>query len=107
MGSVATALRVDQVTKRYGDFVAVSQLSFEIPTGTIYGILGPNGAGKTTTLRMVNDILAPDEGDPAGQDLLRERAVLVGLHHVPHPVGIRGGWPGRRAQDAAPQLCIL
>ncbi|HTM20741.1 MAG TPA: ATP-binding cassette domain-containing protein [Kofleriaceae bacterium] len=57
-----TALRLDEVTKRYGEFTAVDRLSLEIPAGTIWGILGPNGAGKTTTLRMVNDILAPDQG---------------------------------------------
>ncbi len=56
------ALRLEGVTKRYGDFVAVDGLSLEIPAGTIWGLLGPNGAGKTTTLRMVNDILAPDQG---------------------------------------------
>ena len=53
------------VTKQYGDFVAVGELSFEVPRGVIYGILGPNGAGKTTTLRMINDIIAPDEGEIA------------------------------------------
>jgi ABC-2 type transport system ATP-binding protein len=56
------ALRLEGVVKRYGEFTAVDRISFEIPAGTIWGILGPNGAGKTTTLRMVNDILAPDEG---------------------------------------------
>ena len=50
------------VTKRYGDFVAVGDLSLEVPSGVVYGVLGPNGAGKTTTLRMLNDILAPDTG---------------------------------------------
>jgi ABC-2 type transport system ATP-binding protein len=59
----APALRVREVTKRYGSFVAVAGLSFEVPAGSIYGVLGPNGAGKTTTLRMINDILAPDEGE--------------------------------------------
>lgn len=56
------AIEVDAVVKRYGDFVAVDALSFEIPAGCIYGVLGPNGAGKTTTLRMINDIIAPDAG---------------------------------------------
>jgi ABC-2 type transport system ATP-binding protein len=59
---VGFALRLEGVVKRYGEFTAVDRISFEIPAGTIWGILGPNGAGKTTTLRMVNDILAPDEG---------------------------------------------
>lgn len=62
MSDSSCSVRVSHVTKRYGDFVAVGDLSFEVKTGLIYGILGPNGAGKTTTLRMINDILLPDEG---------------------------------------------
>ncbi|MEX0692442.1 MAG: ATP-binding cassette domain-containing protein [Gemmatimonadales bacterium] len=56
------ALHVDRVTKRFGDFVAVNEISLAVPTGTIYGFLGPNGAGKTTTIRMVMSILYPDQG---------------------------------------------
>jgi ABC-2 type transport system ATP-binding protein len=55
-------LRLHEVSKRYGEFAAVSGLGFEVPAGGIYGILGPNGAGKSTTLRMINDIIAPDAG---------------------------------------------
>jgi len=50
------------VSKRFGSHRAVEALSLVIPRGVIYGVLGPNGAGKSTTLRMINDILAPDEG---------------------------------------------
>ncbi len=50
------------IRKCYGDFVAVDGLSLAIPPGSIYGLLGPNGAGKSTTLRMLMDIIAPDEG---------------------------------------------
>jgi len=50
------------VTKRFGDFVAVDDLSLDVPEGKIFGFLGPNGAGKTTTLRMVLDMLRPDGG---------------------------------------------
>ncbi len=57
------SVQVSKVTKRYGDFLAVDDLSFQVPKGVVYGILGPNGAGKTTTLRMINDILLPDEGE--------------------------------------------
>ncbi|HET6613527.1 MAG TPA: ATP-binding cassette domain-containing protein [Kofleriaceae bacterium] len=57
-----TAVSVAGVTKAYGNFVAVSDLSFEVPAGTIYGVLGPNGAGKTTTLRMITNITIPDRG---------------------------------------------
>jgi ABC-2 type transport system ATP-binding protein len=59
---VSAAIRVDRVDKRYGDFVAVDALSFEVPRGVVYGVLGPNGAGKSTTLRMINDIIGPDAG---------------------------------------------
>jgi len=57
-----TALAVHAVTKRYGDFTAVSGLTFDVKRGEIFAMLGPNGAGKTTTLRMILDILKPDEG---------------------------------------------
>ena len=56
------ALTLDDVTKRFGQFVAVDKLSLRIPKGSIYGFLGPNGAGKTTTIRMVMSIFYPDEG---------------------------------------------
>jgi ABC-2 type transport system ATP-binding protein len=56
------ALVLDRVTKRFGAHVAVDALSLRIPRGSIYGFLGPNGAGKTTTIRMVTNILQPDEG---------------------------------------------
>jgi ABC-2 type transport system ATP-binding protein len=57
-----TAVRLARVTKQYGDFKAVTDLSLTVDRGVVYGVLGPNGAGKTTTLRMINDILAPDAG---------------------------------------------
>jgi ABC-2 type transport system ATP-binding protein len=56
------ALAVHGVSKTYGDFNAVSDLTLEVPHGTIYGFLGPNGAGKTTTIRMVLDIIKPTKG---------------------------------------------
>ena len=59
---MANALEIDHVTKRFGQFYAVKQLSLSIPRQAIYGLLGPNGAGKTTTIRMVMNIIVPDEG---------------------------------------------
>jgi ABC-2 type transport system ATP-binding protein len=56
------ALEVENISKSFGDFYAVKNLSFKIPEGTIYSLLGPNGAGKTTTIRMVMNIIIPDEG---------------------------------------------
>jgi len=55
-------LRVENITKRFGDFTAVEDLSFEVKAGRVFGFLGPNGAGKTTTIRMIVGITAPDEG---------------------------------------------
>ncbi len=56
------ALEIENISKRFGDFYAVKKLSLKVPGGTIYGLLGPNGAGKTTTIRMVMNIIIPDEG---------------------------------------------
>ncbi len=50
------------VTKRFGDFTAVADLSLAVHAGRIFGLLGPNGAGKTTTIRMIVNIFAPDSG---------------------------------------------
>lgn len=55
-------LRVDNVSKHYGDFTAVENLSFNVKAGRVFGFLGPNGAGKTTTIRMIVGITFPDEG---------------------------------------------
>lgn len=60
--SVATVV-LRNVTKRFGDFTAVSDLSLEVRAGRIFGLLGPNGAGKTTTIRMIVNIFAPDSGE--------------------------------------------
>jgi len=57
------AVSLTKVTKRFRDFCAVRDLSFEIKRGAVFGLLGPNGAGKTTTIRMIVNILAPDSGD--------------------------------------------
>ena len=57
-----SVLRLDSVTKRFENFTAVDDLSFEVPQGGVFGFLGANGAGKTTTLRMALDILRPTSG---------------------------------------------
>jgi len=57
------ALEIENISKKFDSFYAVRNLSFKIPEGTIYGLLGPNGAGKTTTIRMIMNIIIPDEGN--------------------------------------------
>lgn len=58
--SIAVAMR--GLTKRYGNTVAVNNLSLDIPAGSFYGLVGPNGAGKTTTINMFTGMLIPDAG---------------------------------------------
>jgi ABC-2 type transport system ATP-binding protein len=67
-------IRVQHLVKRFGDFTAVNDVSFEVPKGEIFAFLGPNGAGKTTTIKVLTTLLAPTSGslelnglDPARQ----------------------------------------
>ncbi len=57
------SISLRRLVKSFGSHRAVDRLSLEVPTGSIFGLLGRNGAGKTTTLRMIMDILRPDEGE--------------------------------------------
>ena len=57
------AISADHLTKRFGKFTAVDEVSFEIPYGAIFGFLGANGAGKSTTIRMLCGILGPTSGN--------------------------------------------
>jgi ABC-2 type transport system ATP-binding protein len=68
------AVEVESLTKKFGSFVAVNQVSFAIPTGEIFGLLGPNGAGKTTTIRMLCGLLLPTSGRASvlGFDVARQ-----------------------------------
>jgi ABC-2 type transport system ATP-binding protein len=64
--------------KKFGDFVAVNDISFEVPRGEIFGFLGPNGAGKTTTIRMLLGLLTPTAGAARviGYDVVKESEAL-------------------------------
>ena len=75
------ALLLDNVTKRFGDFTAVDQLSFAVPQGGVFGFLGGNGAGKTTSLRMALDIIRPTSGriEILGAPPSREKAAEIGF----------------------------
>ena len=59
---MANAIRLTDVTKRFGGVAAVDGLTLAVPDGSIYGFIGPNGSGKTTTLRMIMHLLLPDQG---------------------------------------------
>src|SRR5215207_1724293 len=60
---MANSISVSGVSKSYGEFVAVDDLSLEVREGSIFGLLGPNGAGKSTTIRMIVNITMPDAGE--------------------------------------------
>lgn len=68
------AIQTDKLTKRFGDLVAVNQVTFDVRKGEIFGFLGPNGAGKTTTIRMLCTLSRPTEGTAAvaGYDIIKE-----------------------------------
>src|SRR5688500_19332020 len=57
------AIALRHVTKLFGAVAAVNDVSLTVPRGSIYGFIGPNGSGKTTTLRMIMNIILPDEGE--------------------------------------------
>ena len=57
------SVEIRNVTKTFGDVVAVDDLSLDVPAGSVYGFIGPNGSGKTTTLRMIMNIFYPDSGN--------------------------------------------
>ncbi|MBX7171635.1 MAG: ATP-binding cassette domain-containing protein [Pyrinomonadaceae bacterium] len=88
MSEQPITLRVENVTKRYGDFTAVDNISFEVKAGRIFGFLGPNGAGKTTTIRMIVSITAPDEGkiELFGQKMSSELQDKIG--YLPEERGL-------------------
>ena len=60
--SDAPTLVLEHVTKKFGDFTAVDDLSVQVHRGRVFGLIGPNGAGKTTTIRMIVNITVPDSG---------------------------------------------
>jgi ABC-2 type transport system ATP-binding protein len=60
---MSNILEVKNVVKKYGNYVALNEVSLTIPKGSIYGLLGPNGAGKTSLIRIINQITMPDSGE--------------------------------------------
>ena len=81
-------LQLENVHKKFGDFTAVSDISFSIEKGSIYGLLGPNGAGKTTTLRMIMDMIAPDAGSITFSGNRHIRDFLDQIGYLPEERGL-------------------
>jgi len=84
------SVQIEGITKRFGDTVAVSELSLQVPTGSVYGFIGPNGSGKTTTLRMIMRILHPDQGRirVLGEDVTDQGAASDKIGYLPEERGL-------------------
>jgi ABC-2 type transport system ATP-binding protein len=92
------ALEIRSLTKRYGDTVAVQDLSFAVPRGSVTGFLGPNGAGKTTTMRVLLGLAAPTQGETfvLGSPYI---ALERPLERVGASLEVTGFHPGRTARN--------
>src|ERR1700686_4032122 len=78
------AIEVVKLTKQFGDFVAVNEVSFTVRTGEIFGLLGPNGAGKTTLIRMMTTLTPP----PSGTAEVGGHNVVTDADGVRHAIGV-------------------
>ena len=81
-------IQVENISKTFGNFKAVDNLSFNIEKGTIYGLLGPNGSGKTTTIRMIMDIIAPDSGQIVFSENRRIQDFADQIGYLPEEHGL-------------------
>ena len=81
-------IEINNVSKTYGNYKALNNISIRVPKQSIYGLLGPNGAGKTTLIRMLNQITAPDEGEIIfnGEKLNRNHISQIG--YLPEERGL-------------------
>jgi ABC-2 type transport system ATP-binding protein len=91
-------ISIEGLTKRFGEVVAVDDLSFEVDQGTVVGFLGPNGAGKTTTLRMLLGLVTPTAGN-AKIDGRPYRALADPVRHVGALLEASSFHPGRSARN--------
>lgn len=84
---MSTAISVQGLTKRFGEVLAVADLSFEIPRGQTWALLGANGAGKTTTLAMLLGLMSPSAGRVIvlGEDMARHRYRVLGRMNYASP----------------------
>jgi ABC-2 type transport system ATP-binding protein len=115
MDDTRPTLVLEHVTKRYGEFTAVNDLSLQVRPGRVFGLIGPNGAGKTTTIRMIVNIIVPDSGRierfgqqmttalqdrigylPEERGLYKKMKVGEQLRFFAELKGLRGGEAGQR-----------
>lgn len=92
-------IQIDRLSKRYGDFIAVDELSLEVPDGQFTVLLGPSGSGKTTVLRMLNRMIAPSSGTVTldGVDVSTRRAEDL-RRHMGYVIQNTGLFPNMNVQ---------
>ena len=92
------AIEVNRLTKKYGQFLALKEISFSVKEGEVYGLIGPNGAGKTTTLRVLSTLLEVTSGEVKifGHDLVKEaNEVRKMISYLPEDAGAYKNMTGR------------
>ncbi|NNK74855.1 MAG: ABC transporter ATP-binding protein [Maribacter sp.] len=81
-------LVTNEVTKQFGEHIALNNVSLEIPKNSIYGLLGPNGAGKTTLIRIINQIMYPDKGEVYFDGELLQPHHIAMIGYLPEERGL-------------------
>ena len=81
-------LAADHVSKRFGKYTALDDLSIAVPKGCVFGLLGPNGAGKTTLIRIINQITVPDEGEVHLRGEPLEQKHIMNIGYMPEERGL-------------------
>jgi len=92
------AIRTTDLSRRFGDYLAVDRLDLRVRKGTVFGLLGPNGAGKSTTVKMLTTLLPPTSGRASvgGFDIVAQaRAVRGCIGYVPQMLSADGALTGR------------
>jgi len=78
----------ENIVKKYSHHLALDQLSFQVPQGSVYGLLGPNGAGKTTLIRIITQITAPDSGNLFFHQKKMDRSIISKIGYLPEERGL-------------------
>ena len=97
-------LSIDSVSKKFGSYTALNNISLNIPEGCIYGLLGPNGAGKTTLIRIINQISLPDSGKVFFNDQELNSSHIKQIGYLPEE---RGLYPKMKIGEQAIYLAQL
>ena len=81
-------LEMKNVTKTFGNFKALDDLTLTVPSGRVYGLVGPNGAGKSTAIRHLTGVYRPDSGSVTmdGQPIYENPAVKAAIGHIPDEI---------------------